>query len=71
MAENAENLPENESTSEKMKTESRKDFYLKLVAVLTMPLEGIFFFGILIGWPNLAELYKEAGVYESLCDLYV
>jgi len=33
-----------------------------------MPLEGIFFFGILIGWPNLAELYKEAGVYESVCD---
>ena len=36
-----------------------------------MPLEGIFFFGILIGWPNLAELYKEAGIYESVCDKYV
>ena len=51
-----------------MKSESRKDFCLKLIAVLTMPVEGIFFFGILIGWPNLAELYKEAGVYESVCN---
>jgi len=53
---------------ETVKPESRKDFCLKLIAVLTMPLEGIFFFGILIGWPNLAELYKEAGVFESICD---
>ena len=55
-----------EVTETTMKSETRKDFCLKLLAVLTMPLEGIFFFGILIGWPNLAELYKEAGVYESL-----
>ena len=60
-----------EVTETTMKSETRKDFCLKLLAVLTMPLEGIFFFGILIGWPNLAELYKEAGVYESLCDKYI
>ena len=60
-----------ETRSIRDQSEARKDFCLKLIAVLTMPLEGIFFFGILIGWPNLAELYKEAGVYESLCDKYI
>lgn len=42
---------------------------LKLLSVLTMPIEGIFFFGLLMGFTNLVEIYKELGVYESACDL--
>ena len=30
---------------------------------------GIFFFGTILGWPNLAEVYKQLGVYESLCKM--
>ena len=67
----SENPEDNEALPENTVSDSRKHFYLKLIAVLSMPLEGIFFFGILIGWPNLAELYKESGVYESVCDKYV
>ena len=72
MSNDVQKLPQkdDEPISE-LKSDSRKDFCLKLIAVITMPLEGIFFFGILVGWPNLAELYKEAGVYESLCDKYI
>ena len=33
-----------------------------------MPIEGIFFFGLIMGYPNLAEIYKKLGVYESACD---
>ena len=66
----SEKTVDNEALPENTVSESRKDFCLKLIAVLSMPLEGIFFFGILIGWPNLAELYKESGVYESVCDKY-
>merc|ERR1711935_417353 len=40
----------------------------KYLAILTMPLEGAFFFGTIMGWPNLAELYKKQGVYVDLCD---
>ena len=40
----------------------------KYAAVLTMPLEGFFFFGIVLGWPNLAELYKRQGVYSQVCQ---
>ena len=34
-----------------------------------MPIEGIFFFGLLMGFTNLVEIYKQLGVYESACDL--
>ena len=34
-----------------------------------MPMEGIFFFGLLMGFTNLVEIYKLLGVYESACDL--
>ena len=43
--------------------------YLNALACLTMPLEGVLFFGLIYGWPNIAEIYKKMGVYESLCDL--
>ena len=33
-----------------------------------MPIEGIFFFGLILGFPNLAEIYKQLGVYEFACD---
>ena len=33
-----------------------------------MPMEGIFFFGLLMGFTNLVEIYKQLGVYESACD---
>ena len=41
----------------------------KYVAILTMPLEGIFFFGLINGWPNLVELLKVQGVYAEVCDV--
>ena len=34
-----------------------------------MPIEGIFFFGLLMGFTNLVEIYKQLGVYESACDI--
>ena len=40
----------------------------KYVAILTIPIEGFFFFGLINGWPNLAELLKVHGVYASVCD---
>ena len=42
--------------------------WVNVLSCLTMPLEGIFFFGIIMGWPNLAEIYKDLGIYESACD---
>ena len=33
-----------------------------------MTIEGIFFFGLIMGFPNLAEIYKKLGVFESACD---
>ena len=33
-----------------------------------MPLEGLFFFGVIMGWPSLAELYKKQGVFKDLCQ---
>jgi hypothetical protein len=42
--------------------------HLNAVACFTMPLEGILFFGWIFGWPNIAEIYKKIGVYESKCD---
>ena len=33
-----------------------------------MPIEGVFFFGVIMGWPSLAELYKKQGVFESVCN---
>ena len=33
-----------------------------------MPIEGIFFFGLIMGWPSLAELYKRQGVFENVCN---
>ena len=32
-----------------------------------MPFEGVFFFGLIFGWPTLAELYKKQGVFEYVC----
>ena len=29
----------------------------------------LFFFGVIMGWPNLAEMYKTLGVYDSVCNL--
>ena len=45
----------------------RYNNFFKYVALFTMPIEGIFFFGLINGWPNLAELLKVQGVYESAC----
>ena len=42
---------------------------LKYAAILTMPIEGIFFFGLINGWPNLAEILKVQGVYENACGI--
>mgnify|MGYP000245766621 CR=1 FL=1 len=42
--------------------------WANVLALVTMPLEGIFFFGIIMGWPNLAEIYKDLGVYQNVCD---
>ena len=32
------------------------------VSVFTMPIEGIFFFGLLMGFTNLVEIYKQLGL---------
>ena len=49
-------------------TEYKYNGLFKLLAVFTMPLEGIFFFGTVMGWPNAVELYKKLGVYADLCQ---
>ena len=48
--------------------EFKYNVLFKLVAILTMPIEGAFFFGTIMGWPNLAELYKQQGVYQDVCS---
>ena len=35
----------------------------------TIPIEGIFFFGHIMGFSILAEILKQLGVYESVCDV--
>ena len=42
--------------------------WANILACVTMPVEGIFFFGAAAGYPVLAEIYKSHGVFESLCD---
>ena len=32
-----------------------------------MPVEGIFFFGWVMGWPTLVEIFKKEGVYDHVC----
>jgi len=54
---------------EKDENKNKYNTFLKLLSVLTMPIEGIFFFGLLMGFTNLVEIYKQLGVYESACDL--
>jgi len=39
-----------------------------VLSCCTVPLEGVFFFGTLAGWPNLAEIYKTLGVYGQICN---
>ena len=53
--------------SPEMNKEYKYNVLFKFVAILTMPIEGAFFFGTIMGWPNLAELYKQQGVYEDVC----
>ena len=37
-------------------------------AIFSMPLEGLLFVGLIIGWPNLAEILKAEGVYAEVCQ---
>ncbi|CAG5077182.1 Oidioi.mRNA.OKI2018_I69.PAR.g8647.t1.cds [Oikopleura dioica] len=37
--------------------------------LVTFPLEGLIFFGTIMGWPNMVEVLKQLHVYEDLCDL--
>ena len=46
-----------------------KSNWQNVLAFLTMPMEGIFFFGTIMGYPNLAEIFKKMKVYEELCDI--
>lgn len=54
---------------EVIQSEKSKWYWSNVISVMTMPIEGIFFFGVIMGWPNLAEIYKDLGVYEHVCDL--
>ena len=54
---------------ENLKKEPKYNTLFKYAAILTMPIEGIFFFGLINGWPNLAEILKVQGVYESACEI--
>ena len=48
--------------------ESRKTrCWPNILACITMPIEGLFFFGAIAGYPSLAEIYKTLGVYEDVC----
>lgn len=40
-----------------------------LLLLFTFPLEGVIFFGTIMGWPNMVEVLKQLHVYEDLCDL--
>ena len=33
------------------------------------PVEGLLFFGLIMGWPSLTEVLKEEGVYDKLCSI--
>ena len=45
--------------------QSKKVCWQNVLACCTMPIEGVFFFGTILGWPNLVEIYKTLGVYEA------
>ena len=49
-------------------SEKKNNKFLSYAAIFTMPIEGIFFFGIAVGWPNLAEILKAQGVYANVCE---
>ena len=42
--------------------------FFTYAAIFSMPIEGIFFFGLIIGWPNLAEILKSENVYAEVCE---
>ena len=46
----------------------KHDKLLIYATILTIPLEGLFFFGLIIGWSNLAEILKAEGVYADVCQ---
>lgn len=58
--------PENNNEKKNEQTTSN---WQNIFAFLTMPMEGIFFFGTIMGYPNLAEIFKKLHVYENLCDI--
>ena len=53
---------------DKKLTETRLNKFLSYVSISTMAIEGIFFFGIAVGWPNLAEILKAQGVFAATCE---
>ena len=57
-----------EITPENVLKNDKKICWQNVVACCTMPIEGIFFFGTIMGWPNLAEILKNLKVYENVCD---
>lgn len=52
-----------------LEKDENKSNWQNVLAFLTMPFEGIFFFGAILGFTNLAEILKQLKVYEDLCDL--
>ena len=46
----------------------KKNDFLIYASISTTAIEGIFFFGIIVGWPNLSEILKAQGVYAAVCD---
>ena len=38
------------------------------LALATIPLEGILFFGTIYGYANFAEILKNQGVFENVCN---
>lgn len=57
------------SPETKLENDCRHNTLLKHLAVWTMPVEGLFFFGLIMGWPSLTEVLKEEGVYDELCSI--
>ena len=72
--------------SPEIKPHYRFNEFFKVLAIITMPIEGrgskslkltiweileprkgAFFFGTNMGFPSLAELYKQQGVYQDIC----
>lgn len=49
-----------------MTTEIRKNkvgiCWANVIAICTVPIEGLFFFGAITSWPSLAEIYKSLGI---------